>query len=249
MKRYELKFNNGNVDLFEVNGGRWVKYADLNKPELDLREFQNKAAEHVTNHEGVLQCFTLGLGEEAGEVVKEVTKLWRYMDKTDPADLNEEEKDHIMEEMGDVLWYLAMISELLGRDVSDLPKHNLDKLEYRRTIKSYSKWFLKGLPDADPEYSEPYWEMIRKVRHYKRGTPGMVYHSLFPNHPAFCGDNTINGIWVKPVDAFILQNLLSRALMTSEKWYDYQMAEIMKPRNLEESEPEAEAEYDSGRDL
>jgi NTP pyrophosphatase (non-canonical NTP hydrolase) len=196
---------------------------------MDLNDFQKAAAEHITAHEGVLQCFTLGLGEESGEVVKEVTKLWRYAQKTDPKDLSDEEKDHICEEMGDVLWYLAMISQLLGRSVADLPKYNLDKLHYRRTIKEYQKWFEATFPDADADFTSLYWEKVRKVQRHKPHAEGAVLHGVFPDYPEFCSTLEFPGIWVSPVDKRILEFMLTQAMGPVQRYWDYLLS---FPRNL-----------------
>lgn len=206
---------------------------------MSLDEFQRRASEHITSHEGVLQCFTLGLGEEAGEVVKEITKLWRYADKTEPDQLDPEEIDHIMDEMGDVLWYLAMISQLLGRNVSDLPKHNLDKLHYRRSIKSYERWFNREYPDCDPLFSAAYWEKARKVRHSLVKRDGLVFHPLFPNVVRFNADMEFHGIWVKPVDAQLLAFQLKMALGPSQIYDDDQMREYLRQKIVYTSESES----------
>lgn len=67
---------------------------------------------------------TLGLANEAGEVAGKLKKVWR----DNQGHLTLEKKAQIADELGDVLWYLAAVARELGYDLSDIAKHNLDKL-------------------------------------------------------------------------------------------------------------------------
>jgi len=67
---------------------------------------------------------TLGLVGEAGEVAEKVKKLIR--DKNGKID--EEFKESIKKELGDVLWYLAQLCTELGFSLNDVAKTNLEKL-------------------------------------------------------------------------------------------------------------------------
>lgn len=71
----------------------------------------------------------LGLGDEAGEVLGKVKK-WLRGD--DGEELSQERKDAIAMEMGDVLWYLAVLSNDLGVSLEDVAKSNLEKVESRK---------------------------------------------------------------------------------------------------------------------
>ena len=66
----------------------------------------------------------LGLAGETGEVVEKVKKLIR--DKGGKID--EEFKQGIKKELGDVLWYLTQICTELGLSLDDVAKTNLEKL-------------------------------------------------------------------------------------------------------------------------
>ncbi len=66
---------------------------------------------------------TLGLAGESGEVVEKIKKAWRNGSTV--------EKD-IVRELGDVLWYLAMIATKLGVDFSTVAEVNVDKLSDRQ---------------------------------------------------------------------------------------------------------------------
>lgn len=68
---------------------------------------------------------SLGLAGEAGEVANKVKKLLR--DEDTP-----EKRKEIAAELGDVLWYLARVTEELGEDLGEIGQENLQKLEARQ---------------------------------------------------------------------------------------------------------------------
>ena len=70
---------------------------------------------------------TLGLVGESGEVAEKVKKVIR--DKNGV--LDQETKNGIKKELGDVLWYLSNICSELNFSLSDVAKENIDKLNNR----------------------------------------------------------------------------------------------------------------------
>ena len=70
----------------------------------------------------------LGLSGEAGEVAEKFKKLIR--DKN--YQLDEEFKDAVKKELGDVLWYIAAICFELGISMEDVAKTNIEKLAKRQ---------------------------------------------------------------------------------------------------------------------
>lgn len=70
---------------------------------------------------------TLGLADEAGEVVGKVKKVIR--DKNEIMD--EETKIAIAKELGDVLWYIAQIATELDLSLDEIAKENIKKLSSR----------------------------------------------------------------------------------------------------------------------
>ena len=70
---------------------------------------------------------TLGLTGEAGEVAEKVKKVLR--DKEGFFD--QQAKDAIKLELGDVLWYIAQLSTELGFKLEDVAEENLKKLSSR----------------------------------------------------------------------------------------------------------------------
>jgi len=100
---------------------------------MKLDEYQEKAKSTDTNPEAKdwndpkLIYKVLGLSGEAGETVDKFKKILRDKDGV----MSEDDKMEIVKELGDVLWYLAIISERLGVKLSDVARINNEKLASR----------------------------------------------------------------------------------------------------------------------
>jgi NTP pyrophosphatase (non-canonical NTP hydrolase) len=70
----------------------------------------------------------LGLTGEAGEVANKVKKIIRDGKNTD----NDDIRKAISMEIGDVLWYVALLADDIGCKLSDIANDNLIKLENRK---------------------------------------------------------------------------------------------------------------------
>ena len=93
---------------------------------MQFNEYQELARETaVYPQETALAYTTLGLCSEAGEVADKVKKIYR--------DGQPElfYKNHIAKELGDVLWYVAVLARDLGYSLEEIAQMNLDKLEDR----------------------------------------------------------------------------------------------------------------------
>lgn len=72
---------------------------------------------------------TIGLAGETGEVCEKVKKWIRDSDRKP---LSQEQLDMFKKELGDVLWYLAVLAKDLGLSLDDIAKHNIEKLHDRK---------------------------------------------------------------------------------------------------------------------
>lgn len=70
----------------------------------------------------------LGLCGEAGELANKVKKIMRDEDGV----LTEEIKNDLSKELGDVLWYVAMVSKEIGRKLDWIAEENIIKLASRK---------------------------------------------------------------------------------------------------------------------
>jgi len=71
-----------------------------------------------------LEYLALGLTSESGEIAGKIKKIIRDKTKLDKEDLGAE--------IGDVLWYCAMLAEELSLDLGDLMENNIKKLSSRK---------------------------------------------------------------------------------------------------------------------
>lgn len=76
----------------------------------------------------------LGLCGEAGEVSEKFKKIIRD-EQLDPtvklSALSVEQQEEILNEMGDVVWYVARIAVEIGKDINEVLQVNYDKLMSR----------------------------------------------------------------------------------------------------------------------
>lgn len=70
----------------------------------------------------------LGLAGEVGEVANKVKKIFRDYD----GDICDIHRTELEGELGDVLWYLAVVAHDLDLDLGKIAQHNLDKLRSRQ---------------------------------------------------------------------------------------------------------------------
>jgi len=96
--------------------------------ELDIyQKLARKTAVYPKINSGDLTYCTLGLTGEAGEVAEKVKKIFR--DKK--GIINQEDKDALMKELGDVLWYISNIASELNVLLGDIAFINITKLNSR----------------------------------------------------------------------------------------------------------------------
>lgn len=100
---------------------------------MDLNEYQLLAqGTAVYPERGSNMVYpALGLVGEAGEVAEKVKKQWRNNGTMDGTRLDYDTKVKLVNEMGDVLWYLAALASELRMDLDTVAQLNLDKLHDR----------------------------------------------------------------------------------------------------------------------
>lgn len=96
-------------------------------PPLSLNEYQRQAkTTDMTAHHG-FPYYALGVAGEAGEVAEKVKKFLR----DDNGVLTPERAEAIKKELGDVMWYVALLADKLGVTLEEVAQGNLDKLAKR----------------------------------------------------------------------------------------------------------------------
>ncbi len=91
---------------------------------MDFSEYQKKAKSTAIYPSAFSIYYpALGLSGEVGELNNKIKKRIR-----DNAELD---KEDMMKELGDVLWYTAALASDLGIDLEDVARVNVEKLERR----------------------------------------------------------------------------------------------------------------------
>jgi NTP pyrophosphatase (non-canonical NTP hydrolase) len=97
---------------------------------MTFKEYQEKAVETAIYAAGNTIIYpTLGLANEAGEVLGKVKKVLRDKD----GDFSQEEtRLAIAAEIGDVLWYMAALARDLNVSLESIAEQNIAKLLDRK---------------------------------------------------------------------------------------------------------------------
>ena len=100
---------------------------------MGFDEYQKKAAKYDLATEtsnlkdvGFIEK-VLGLVGEAGETADKIKKILRDKDGL----VSEEDRELVIKELGDTLWYIASIARYLGVPLSSVADGNIEKLESR----------------------------------------------------------------------------------------------------------------------
>lgn len=97
---------------------------------MDFKEYQKKSRETVIypNSGDNFIYPAIGLSSEVGEVCGKIKRVLREYEGA----INEEMRQEISKELGDVLWYLAQLSTEFGLSLDDVAKENIEKLQFRK---------------------------------------------------------------------------------------------------------------------
>jgi NTP pyrophosphatase (non-canonical NTP hydrolase) len=98
---------------------------------LELNKYQDRAykSAYYKDHFkiGGLTYTVLALCGESGELANKLKKALRKGEIPN--------NEALMDELGDVLWYVSAVATELGYDLEDVAKFNLDKLQKRLEAK------------------------------------------------------------------------------------------------------------------
>ncbi len=98
---------------------------------MELNEYQKKALSTAFHPEKTKVIYSaLGLASEAGEVLGKIKKWIRGDDGEGP--MSEERRLGLRAEVGDVLWYVAVLADDLGFELDEIARLNIEKLSLRK---------------------------------------------------------------------------------------------------------------------
>lgn len=105
--------------------------SDASKNSLSFDAYERAAGQTATYPDrgtGTLTYPVLGLNGEAGEVAEKLKKIIR----DHGGELNDTQRDALIKELGDVLWYVAACCHELDVPMQEVAQRNLDKLASRK---------------------------------------------------------------------------------------------------------------------
>jgi len=94
---------------------------------MNINTYQQQASETAIYQDKVIYP-TLGLVGEAGEIANKVKKILR----DNSGELQEEVRQNLIAELGDVLWYIAALATDLNIELSEVANKNIEKLNSRK---------------------------------------------------------------------------------------------------------------------
>ena len=98
---------------------------------MTFDEYQKVALTTVVNHPDDLMnktIFAMGVAGEAGEVVEKWKKIVAYKEGV----VSDEDKAELKKELGDVIWYIAVLAESLDLTLEEVMQLNVEKLASRK---------------------------------------------------------------------------------------------------------------------
>lgn len=95
-----------------------------------MNDYQRLALRTTRGHDQNNEIFhlLLGLVGETGEIAEKFKKIVRDHD----TDISKLDLKDITKELGDVLWYIAVLADYLGISLDDIASQNIEKLASRQ---------------------------------------------------------------------------------------------------------------------
>lgn len=97
---------------------------------MTFDEYQKLALKTAHSHPDDLMdktIWAMGVAGEAGEVVEKWKKIVAYKE----GEVSEQDLTELKKELGDVVWYIAVLAHSLGLSFDEVIKINVDKLADR----------------------------------------------------------------------------------------------------------------------
>src|SRR5688572_9477334 len=98
---------------------------------MTFDEYQKQALTTAhTNPDPLMDktIWAMGIAGEAGEVIEKWKKIVAYKD----GQINEEDRAELGKELGDVVWYIAVLADSLGLSFDEIMQQNVMKLKDRQ---------------------------------------------------------------------------------------------------------------------
>jgi NTP pyrophosphatase (non-canonical NTP hydrolase) len=98
---------------------------------VNFNDYQKQALTTAIHHPDPIMdktIWVLGIAGEAGEIVEKWKKIVAYYDGV----ISPENLVELKKELGDVMWYLALMAESLGLSLEEIAELNLEKLASRK---------------------------------------------------------------------------------------------------------------------
>jgi len=99
---------------------------------MTFDDYQRKALKTAIKHPDDLMdktIWVMGVAGEAGEVVEKWKKIVAYKE----GKITEDDRAELAKELGDVVWYIAVLAHSLGLSFDQIMQTNLSKLASRQT--------------------------------------------------------------------------------------------------------------------
>lgn len=98
---------------------------------MTFDEYQKQALTTAHNtYEPLMErtIWAMGVAGEAGEVVEKWKKIVAYKG----GQVSDEDLSELAKELGDVVWYIAVLAHSLGLSFDDVIQRNIEKLQSRK---------------------------------------------------------------------------------------------------------------------
>lgn len=108
---------------------------------MTFDEYQKRALKTAKEDYGPLiqrTIWAMGVAGEAGEVIEKWKKIVAYKE----GKVNDEDRAELAKELGDVVWYIAVMCHSLGLSLDEVMQSNVEKLADRQ-----KRNVIKGVGD------------------------------------------------------------------------------------------------------